>query len=66
MKDKIIAKIIWNTMNFLTVGFGFALFVSVGSMITEMMVNKTHMIISAVSIIWIIAHSLFIRYLNKK
>jgi uncharacterized membrane protein len=66
MNTKRMAKIVWNILNFVTVISGFALFVSIGSMIIALEVNKAHLIISVVSILWIIAYSLFIKYLNKK
>lgn len=66
MRTKTLAKIVWYALNFVTVGFGFALLISIGSMIMEMMVSKTYLIISTVSIAWIIAYYLFVRYLNKR
>ena len=64
--DKTMAKIVWNILRYATVGFGFAWFISVSSMIEEMMVGKTYMIILIVSTIWIIAFFLFVRHLNKE
>lgn len=66
MNAKTLAKIVWNTLNFTTVIFGFALFISISSMIETMLLDKTCLIISAVSIVWIISFILFVRYLNKK
>lgn len=66
MNTNRMAKIVWNILNFITVISGFALFVSIGSIIIALEINKAHLIISVVSILWIIAYSLFVQYLNKR
>lgn len=66
MSEKTLAKIVFHTLNILTVGFGFALFISVGSMIEALAFNKACLIVAIISIVWIIAYGLFIKYLNRR
>lgn len=64
--EKRIAKIVWYTLSAITLTAVMAALLSLGSMIETAKASETCVTIFFVSIIWIIAHSAFVRYLNEK
>ena len=62
--DKIMAKIVWEILNYTAVISGFAFFITLGIMIMSAKISMTHLAIMAVSALLFGAYYLFVKYLN--